>query len=168
MISFLIITGCVLGFILLWLLFAPFTMEADTRVPYLRFRWMGIGSAEIRYEDDWRLQWRLFFFGKSMKLGDMKSKGPKKEKPRKQVKKRKRMPAGKMFRKVVRIIKTFRVEYWQWALDTGDHTLNAKLYPVNFFPGCYGHLQVNFNGMNYCSFRIRNRAWNVLRAYMSA
>jgi len=74
------------------------------------------------------------------------------------------MKAGRALKLAVRIIRSFRVHYWQWALDTGDNTLNAKLYPVNYLPGCYGHLKVNFIGDNYLGFRISNRPWRVLWA----
>lgn len=141
-------------------------MEADSRVPYIRFSWKGVGGAEIFYREDWLLKWNFLFFGKTMELGKQ-SKKKKFEKPVKRTKKKekKKMQPVKMFRKIVRVIKTFRVDYWQLAIDTGDNTLNAKLYPANFLPGCRGHLQVNFNGVNHLRFRIRNRAWNVLIAW---
>lgn len=169
-ITFLIITGIVLGFILLWLLFAPVVLEADTRVPYMLLRWRGIGHAAITYDEEWRLKWKVFFFGKTITLGPEMKTGTKKkkaiEKPRKVVKKKKKRSAVKMLTKMIRIIKTFRVQYWQCAVDTGDNTLNAKLYPFNFLPGCYGHVQINFTGMNYLNFRISNRPWRVLRAFL--
>ncbi len=65
-----------------------------------------------------------------------------------------------------RVLATFRVEQWQLAIDTGDYVLNAQLYPVNFLPRCYGHLQINFTGENYGYIRIRNRPWQLLYAYL--
>lgn len=166
-IVFLIIIGFILG-VLLWLLFAPVVLEADTRVPYVLLRWTGIGQATILYDEEWKLKWRLFFFGKTVDLKDIARTKKKKaiDKPRKVVKKKKKTAPGKMLMKMIRVIKTFRVHSWQWALDTGDNTLNAQLYPVNFLPGCRGHMLVNFTGENYLQFRISNRPWRVLWAWM--
>lgn len=169
MLILLIILGILLGLITL-LLFAPVIVEADSRIPYLLVRWKGIGRAAITYEEEWMLKWRLLFFGKTIVLTPgTKAETKKKkliEKPAKAKKKKKKTEPGKMMRKMIRIIKTFRVHYWQWALDTGDNTLNAKLYPVNFLPGWQGHLLVNFTGENYVCFRISNRPWRLLFAWM--
>lgn len=164
MVTFLLIAGLVLLFIALWLLFTPIIIEGDTRVPYLRFRWRGIGKAEITYQENWLLKWRLLFFGRTIDLEKSSAKRISKKTVSHQ--KKKKMKAGTMLRKMVRIIKTFRVDHWQLALDTGDNTLTAQLYPVNFMPGMKGHLEVNFNGVNYFRFRIRNRAWKILIAYL--
>jgi hypothetical protein len=158
-ITFLIILGIVAGVIIVWLLLAPVIIEADSRVPNFSLRWWGVGHADIFYDGEWTVKWKLFFFGKTMKLQPRREKRTKKKiaKPR-----RRKMKAGRMLKMAIRIIRSFRVHHWQWVLDTGDNTLNAKLYPVNYLPGCYGHMQVNFTGINYLCFRISNRPWRVL------
>lgn len=148
----------------LLLLLAPFVIEADTRVPYLLFRWRGIGHARLYFEKEWQLDIRVFFFRKNMQLPVAKKATTKKKKHNHQ-------PAAKrsfsrMLQKMRRVLGTFRVEQWQLAIDTGDHVLNAQLYPVNFLPRCYGHVQVNFTGENYGYIRIRNRPWQLLYAYL--
>ncbi len=165
MITVLIILGAVLVFVLLWLLFAPLSIEADSRIPYMGVRWAGIGRAVILYDGEWKISWRLFWWNKSTTLLSLLEKQTtKKLTQTKRATKKKRRSLVSMWRKVRRVAGTFRVHEWQWALDTGDHTVNARLYPVNFLPGLYKHLQVNFNGINYCSFRISNQAWRVLYA----
>jgi hypothetical protein len=149
---------------LLLLLLAPFVIEADTRVPYLLFRWRGIGHARLYFEKEWQLDLRVFFFRKNMLLPvAAKATTNKKQRTHKAARKR---SFSRMLQKMRRVLATFRVEQWQLAIDTGDHVLNAQLYPVNFLPGCYGHVQVNFTGDNYVYILIRNRPWQLLYAYL--
>lgn len=169
MITVLIILVAVLVVILLWLLFAPLSLEADSRIPFMRIRWAGIGKAAILFDGEWTISWNLFWWKKTVSLYALIEKQTTKKiskpgQPEVGKKKRKAMKPAKAWRMFQRIAGTFRVHEWQWALDTGDHTINAKLYPVNFLPGCRGHLLVNFTGENYIRFRISNQAWRILYA----
>lgn len=76
------------------------------------------------------------------------------------------MKIRQLLKKAVRIIKTFRVTEWRLAVDTGDHTRNAQLYPLNFLPGTFRHLQINFRDENYLVLKIRNRPWKILYAFL--
>ncbi|HRG81753.1 MAG TPA: hypothetical protein PLO99_04510 [Chitinophagaceae bacterium] len=64
-----------------------------------------------------------------------------------------------------RVFRSFSVEKWQLAIDTGDATLNARLYPLNWIPVLQGHLFVNFNGDQHFQCRIRNTGWRLLWAW---
>lgn len=163
---FFIILLSVLLLLAGWLLLAPFELECDTRVPLLRLRWKTIGSAEITYEEGWKAVCRVLFFRKTIPL-PAGTKAKKEIKGKKEKgKRRKKMPAGLAMRKLLRVLFTFRVRHWEWALDTGDQTLNAKLYPANYMPRLQGHLQVNFTGVNYFSCRVQNRPWRILYAWL--
>ena len=148
--------------LLLWLLLAPLQLEIDSRKPGASLKWVSIGNATIWYEEEWWLSFRVLFFHKKLRMASMKAK-PKKAAAR-PVKKPKRSPKG-LFKKMIRVLRTFRVKEWRLAIDTGDYTLNARLFPLNFQTGLSTHLLVNFTDENYLYIRIRNRPLKMLYAY---
>lgn len=148
--------------LLLWLLWAPLQLEIDTRKPAANFKWSGIGRANVWYDEEWWLSFRVFFFHKTIRLASMKAK-PKKIAGQR-VKKAKRKPKG-FLKKMIRVLRSFQVKEWRLAVDTGDYTMNAQLYPLNFFSRLHQHLFVNFNGENYLYIRIQNRPAKMLYAF---
>jgi hypothetical protein len=149
--------------LVLWLLWAPLQLEIDSRQPVARLRWISIGRAAVWYEEEWWLSFRVFFFQKTLRLASIKAK-PKKR-PAKRMKKPKRR--GRMtLQKMIRLLRSFRVQEWKWALDTGDYPLNARLYPLNFTNRLRNHLLVNFNNENYLYVSIWNRPWRMLWAFL--
>jgi hypothetical protein len=149
--------------LLLWLLLAPLQLEIDSRKPGAALKWVSIGNAAIWYEDEWWLSFRVLFFQKKIRVASMKA-GPKKAAAR-PLKKPKRRPKG-LFKKIVRVLRTFRVKEYRLAVDTGDYVLNAQLYPLNFQAGLRNHLLVNFTDENYLYIRIRNRPVKMLYAFL--
>ena len=150
--------------ILCWLLIAPLLLEVDTRVPQATFRWKSIGKMQIWYDGKWRLSLQVLFFRKTICLSEMKSK-PHPKKVRALKKKRKRN-ITRLMTKMMRVFKTFRVTEWRLAIDTGDYTHNAYLYPVNFLPYAFKHLDINFRDENYLVLQIRNRPWKMIYAFL--
>jgi hypothetical protein len=159
------IVGFVIVTIIIWLMLAPVIVEVDSRVPFVSFRWLSIGSARLFFEDEWKLKWRILIFRQTHSLSKM---GSKKKIVHKSEKKKtvKKVRFSKIFKKFRRVLRTFRVRYWQLAVDTGDDTLNARLYPLNYLPHCQGHLLVNFGDENYIKFRISNRPIRILWAWI--
>lgn len=149
--------------LLVWLLLAPLQLEIDTRKPAATIKWISIGSAAIWYDEEWWLSFRVFFFHKTIRLASMKAK-PKKITGRR-VKKTKRKPKG-ILKKMIRVLRSFRVMEWRLAVDTGDYALNAQLYPLNFFCRLQQQLVVNFSGENYLYLRIQNRPAKMLYAFL--
>lgn len=150
--------------ILCWLLIAPLLLEVDTRVPQASFRWRSIGKMRIWYDGDWRLSMQVFFFRKTICLSEMKSK-PRPEKVTAPKKKRKKNGKKTML-KMIRVLRTFRVTEWRVAIDTGDYARNAQLYPMNFLPYAFKHLDINFRDENFLVLRIRNRPWKMIYAFL--
>jgi len=71
-----------------------------------------------------------------------------------------------MLLKAARMARTFHILEWKLAIDTGDYTRNAQLYPLNFMPGAFSHLQVNFRDENYLVLKISNRPWKIVYAFL--
>jgi hypothetical protein len=149
-----------------WLLLSQIRIVIDTRVPEAGIQWVSIGTARIWYDQEWWLGIRVLFFRKTIRLAALQSK-PKqvkehsgKKKPGVGTKPR------RMWKKLIRTLKTFRINEWQLALDTGDYTQNARLYPLNFLPFTMEHLSVNFKDENYLVVKISNRPWRMIVAYL--
>lgn len=152
-------------FVLLLFLLSPLSMEIDTRIPVASLYWQNIGSAAIWYDDEWRLSMQLFFYSKTMSIHELKNKPGKKKTTLHKKKLRKKGSRFQKVKKLLRVLQTFRVTEWKLALDTGDFTRNAQLYPLNFIPYAAEHLHINFTGETYLLVKIRNRPWNILIAY---
>ena len=155
-----ILIGCI-G----WVLISPLTIEIDTRIPGAQLKWKGVGDARLWYEREWWLSFRILFFRKKIRLSAVGSgrklikRATKKQRPQSGVHGR------HILARMIRIIKTFRVKTWHVALDTGDYTVNARLYPVNFARPVFGHVHINFVGENYLVIIITNRPWKIISAY---
>jgi hypothetical protein len=146
-----------------WLLVSPVVLIIDSREPSAMLKWMSIGKAVIWYDDEWWLQFRVFFFQKKIRLTSLGNK--MKATPASAAKKKKGPPkAG--FRKLVRVMRTFHVSEWQIALDTGDYVRNAQLYPLNFIPHLNGHMEINFYEKNYLFIKLKNRPLKILYAFL--
>lgn len=159
----LLVILLLLVLLLLWFLLAPLQLEIDSRQPVARLRWISIGRAAIWYDEEWWLSFRILFIRKTMRIASMKAR------PKKITAKRLRKPKKRRvmsLKKMVRLLRSFRVQEWRLALDTGDYPLNARLYPLNFLGGLRNHLLVNFNDENYLYVRIRNSPWRMLWAFL--
>lgn len=148
--------------LILWLLVARFSLEIDTRVPYMRFRWAGFIKGIIVYRDKWVAELQILFFHTTLPISFKKKKKPQKPKEKKRGKRE--MTLSKAIRKGKRVLRSFTVDQWELAVDTGDHTLNARLYPVNYWRPCHRHLFINFHGENYLYLKIHNRPLKLLFA----
>ncbi len=148
-------------FILCWLLLSPLVMELDTRIPGAAVQWQNIGHAELWYDEEWYLSMQLLFYHKTFRMDELRKKSSGK-KTLTQKKKKKKMNRSRMAQKIIRVLQSFRVTEWKLAIDTGDYARNAQLYPLNFIPRTYDHLQINFAGENYLLLKIRNSPWRIL------
>lgn len=147
-----------------WLLFSPLELQIDTKTPHASFRWINIGKAMISYERDrWWVSIRILFFYKRWELEKLIFRKRKKRKTGKRIKKETTRRTD-WLRKIVNIIKSFKVVKWQVAIDTGDTTENAWLYPLNFLPDTRKHCYINFSDENYLMIKIRNAPWKVVYA----
>jgi hypothetical protein len=148
------------------LLISPIELEVDTRIPFVTLRWHCIGQAVIWYDNKWWLNMRIVFYKKTICFSELKSKPKKINDAARKKKPKTSMKIRRILRKVVRVVKTFRVTEWQLAFDSGDHTRNAQLYPFNFLPTTFKHLHINFRNENFLVLKIRTRPWKIVYAYL--
>lgn len=161
----LIIVGIMISF-LFWFLFSPLVVKIDTRVPEAELQWKSIGSIWIWFEDEWWLSMRILFYRKTIRLSEIKTRQKKIKEVTEKKKSKGKMKLGRLLRKMIRVIKTFRVAEWQLAIDAGDYTRNAQLFPLNFLPYSFEHLHINFTEDNYLVLKIKNRPWKIVYAFL--
>jgi hypothetical protein len=141
-------------------------VEVDTRIPWAGVRWITIGKASVWYEKEWWFSVQILFYRKTMRFSDIKPARKKIREGDVKKKRKKKVKLSRMLKKMIRVIRTFRVTEWQLAVDTGDYTLNAQLYPLNYLPYAFEHLDINFRDTNFLVLKIRNRPWKILRAFL--
>ena len=163
----LLIILCFVLLLLVWFLISPVVLEVDTRVPYAAFRWLSIGNARIWHEEDeWWLRIQFLFFHKKMRVAAMKGKPRKAKTITDKRRPHKKVSRGRLLAKLLGVIKTCRVTEWRLSIDTGDYVRNAQLYPLNFLPYAFRHLEVNFTDENYLVLKLRSRPWKMMYAYL--
>lgn len=149
--------------LLAWIVISPLAIEIDTRMPRAQLEWKSIGRVQIWHTDEWWLSIRILFYRKTIRCADIKNKS------RKRTEMKPRSPRTISIRKLLpgfaRAISTFKVEEWQMAIDTGNPVTNAQLYPINFLPPMYHHLNINFNNENYLFLKISHRPWKIILAF---
>lgn len=149
--------------LLCWLLFSPLIIEIDSSRAFARVRWLSIGQAGIRFDEEWKAGFRILFFHRQFPLSEIKFEKKLKAGRKAQVKKKKRKIP---FKKMMAVLKSFRVIVCKLAIDTGDDALNARLYPLNFLPHLHHHLRINFNDENLFQLKIRNSPWRMIYAFI--
>lgn len=148
-----------------WLLVSALELRLDTRALQAELNWRTIGRVQVWHEQQWLIQFRIFFFSKTLPISELKGTKGKPKKVKTETK------AGRPFRfknipgRMINVIRSFEVLECTLAIDTGDHCRNAQLYPLNHIPYARGHLFVNFNDENYFVLKIRNRPWRILNAF---
>ncbi|HMU47476.1 MAG TPA: hypothetical protein PKC72_13975 [Chitinophagaceae bacterium] len=146
--------------LLIWLLVSPLVISLDTRIPIVQMKWATIGEAGIWYDETWKIKFRILFFRKTIQFNRGKKKITAKKKSIKS--KKRKIP----LQKIIRLLKTFKINKWNLSVDSGDYIENALLYPMNFLRPFQNHLNINFNDENYLFIEITNRPWKILFAMM--
>lgn len=161
-----VILGLFAGLVL-YLLFAPFYLEIDTSksICMARLHWLGVARLLIR-ENSLVLRWRILGIGKDTDLV-VETRGPKSSKPNKRSKKP-RKAADPPLRKIIAVIRSFKVNKFSLQLDTGNMELNGLLFPwlsgVSWL--LHRNVWINFNDRNELILEIENNAFRVLRAFL--
>jgi hypothetical protein len=150
-----------------WILVAPLSMVVDTRTPMAALRWTGIGRMRIWYEGEWWLSMQFPFFRKTFRVADMKSSPKRNTKATAHTVSKGNPKKWKYYKKIMlTVIRSVEVEDWQLALDTGDFARNGQLYPINYLPGNFGHLHINFIDQNYLMIKMKFRIWKIVFAFI--
>ena len=153
--------------LIIYLLWMPVEIGIDTYTNkyYLQLKGLAEASVEGHEAEILRIKFKVFFF--KFYFYPLKRKAKDKTRQIESGKKKKIWKRYKM-RKMVRVVRSFKVKKFLLDLDTGDYTLNAKLYPV--FTGLNftrGNFAINFEGRNRLALLIRNRPINIIKSFIN-
>ncbi len=128
---------------------------------YLQIRGFAKASIEKDNVEIIRIKLRMFFM--NFYLYPLKYRGfTEKKKIVKNNKTNKKID----FKKGLQILKSFKIKRFNLEIDTGDYTLNAKLYPVFVFLNYnLGHFKVNFEDRNQLVLHLQNRPINIIKLF---
>lgn len=80
---------------------------------------------------------------------------------------KKQFPVRLTVRKVIRVLRTFRVHTFELSIDTGDYLLNAYLYPIFVLLSKSNRsLHINFNNDISLKIIIENRPYRIIKAFI--
>ncbi|MBG7629219.1 MAG: hypothetical protein IZT56_02190 [Bacteroidetes bacterium] len=68
----------------------------------------------------------------------------------------------------LQLLKSFKIKRFDLNIDTGDYTLNAKLYPLFLFlNNGVGHFNVNFENRNQFVLHLQNRPIDIVKSFIN-
>lgn len=149
-----------------YLLFAPFFVEVDSTMGLFRVRFHRLASATLIFkESSFFIEIKMVGWQKQIDLLAVKTKEGKPT-LKKERKKKKQIKAVS-FRKILAVIRSFRIRKFFVTLDTGDRQLNGILYPLFVFLSVKSgkNITVNFLGENKLIFQIENNFARILWVY---
>ncbi len=153
---------------ILYLLLAPIRLIINTDKNQYFVEQKGLLKANLEADEKevFKIRLKVLFFNFNFYPLKKKTSSPSKKKLIKPTAKRSKRSVK--FKKVVRIIKTFKIKRFYLNLDTGDCISNAKLYPafalLNYFNmNCH----VNFIGRNSLVLAIENRPIRIIKSFIN-
>lgn len=161
-----IILSSLLLILLLGLLFSPLVIRVNTQQNLYQLSW-GLARVQFIPTDDGGYFLFQYTFWKwkfpVLKLLAKASSSKKTEAKAKVV--HKKGTGFFSFRRLRRVITTFKLRFFYLDVDTDDFVYNAYWYPVfRVFSTPTRKLSINFAGRNRCAFEVQNRVYDVLIA----
>ncbi len=162
----LILILCLLSLILCFILFARLKLQLNTLTGSYYIEMGKIIRISFHWKEKPLLHFRILFIHFNVEPLKIWSKRKKRTKP-KALRQGKRRSVH--FRKVLAVIKSFRVVKFHVSLDTTNVISNAALFPaaaaINRFTPF--RLNINYSGENYAVIHIENRVARILWAYIN-
>lgn len=154
---------------LIYLLFAPLILSIDTLYNEYFVRIKGLLKAMVKPHEEEVIVVSLTVLFFKFNLYPLQSRKKKSKKrvgkiPEKKVAGKRQIP----YRRLLRMLRSFKVKKLRVELDTRDPVLNAKLYPLfallNFSVGNFG---INFMNKNRLVVKIENRPIYLIKSFMN-
>lgn len=151
----------IIGFLLVPI---DFYINTKSHQYYLRLRGLATVSMEHDQEEVLKLKLKTFFF--QHYFYPLRKKSSKKQKKINDKKK----TGGKnvSIKKIVALLKSFKVKRFVLDIDTGDCLTNAKLAPLFAFLNHYvAHFNINFEDRNLLLIHLHNRPINLIKSFIN-
>ena len=168
--NILLILLILLAILIVGLLFLPLIIRIDTVEDRYEVRWKGFLEFRLITKEDLpALRMHVPFYTKDFELtgrGKRKNKTKKKKqltKEKEQGKRKSRMTP----KRVLALLRSFKIRQFYVSLDTGDYVNNALLVPLFQWITNYGNqVEVNFNGDTIIRFTASNNIWRLGTTYL--
>ncbi|PWL37639.1 hypothetical protein DKG77_15180 [Flagellimonas aquimarina] len=151
----------IIGFLLVPI---DFYINTERDEYYLRLKGLATVSMEHDQEEVIKLKLKTLFFHHY--FYPLRGKSSKKQKKIKDNKK----TGGKnvSIKRIVALLKSFKVKRFVLDIDTGDCIANAKLAPLFAFLNYYvAHFSVNFEDRNFLLIHLHNRPINLIKSFIN-
>ena len=161
----LIIIFLLLLLSIVYVLFTPIILWVDTykKQYFIQLKGIAKASLEPMKEEVFRLKLNVLFFNYYLYPLKYKFQNNKNKKTERVIKNR-----SIEFKKIVRVLNSFKIKKMLVNIDTGDWTLNAKLYPLFYFSNYgKGNFRINFQGRNQLVLHIQNRPIDIIKSYIN-
>jgi len=162
--TWLLLLPILLLIITCYLLFAPFYLEVNSKTGLCGVRFHKLASARIYMADSSLfIDLKIIWWHKIIDLFAPREKQMKTEKKKIEKVKRK-IP----MRKILSVIKSFKVNKFYITLDTGSMETNGILYPLFLWMGMRmkRNVTINFVNENELIVETENNVARMLRAYI--
>jgi len=154
--------------VILWLLMARIRLTIDSNSGVCKVNYQGIGVASVQLkEEDINLHLQVLFWKKDQSLIQLAARPQTKVlKPEKEPGKKTKSKISR--KKMIQLLKSFKVKEFSGTIDTDNYIWNAFLYPAFYWLGARkGRFpSINFLGRNEVKLIIENRLVNILYAWM--
>lgn len=161
-----IILSSLLLVLLLGLLFSPLIIRVNTQQNLYQLSW-GLARVQLTpATDGGHFLFRYAFWRWEFPVLKLLAKLPRPKKPEAKAKMAPKKGTGFFsFRRLRRVIRTFKLRFFYLDVDTDDFVYNAYWYPVfRVLSTPTRTLTINFAGRNQCAFEVHNRVYDVLIA----
>ncbi len=149
---------------LLWLLLAPLVLTIDSSQHLYQFKLGRLVRVKLETDDNhilirctigfWQRKWDLLQFFTTPKKQAVDKDTAKKRRT-------KRQPFS--FKRLLQLLKSFRIKTCRINIDTGDYCVNGLLYPVTVWTHRSGnYLRINFEGKTEINLVITNRLYRII------
>lgn len=156
--------------LVIYLLTAPVWLEIDTEKEVYRagFHWLLSISVSVR-GGTLQMDMRFLRIKRKVVVDPSPRETEQPAKTKRRARKRRR-PDGLPVRKIIAVLRSFRIRELTLQLDTGDQPVNGLLYPLAaWLRHRTGHdIRIGFNGESRLVLRIRNNLARMLWAYLRA
>jgi hypothetical protein len=165
---FFVIVSSLIGYIF----FAPFYLDVDSRTALYRIRFHRLTSVSFQITDDsWYIQLKILGWSKQLDLFAAKPEiGATQSRQTKKIEKAKTKRRSISFKKIIGVLKSFRINHCQIFIDLGDVRANALLFPIIYWVKIKSNenIQVNFIGKNEIVLEVENSLARMSWAYISS
>lgn len=165
----LLIPGLLL-LLIVYMLFVPLVIEVNSIEETFSIRLHSLAKGGIGLEEDFiTLYWSVPFYSGKFRLFEKRfpsSEKKDKDRPVKKTATRKKRKVP--LRKMLAVLKSFRVRFFYMTIDTGDNMTNGILYPAVFMLSQKSGLDIsiNFSKENELIFIIKNNMARMLWAFI--